>query len=191
MKPKHSPALMTGAMAAFIVAAALFPTGWTGGGLMTLQARGRTAPVDPNDVTFRLFQLLDDTHDGKLSDFCIIADTFKDKDSAKPDEELQHVLLIDYNKNLNFGKLNIHVRTLSKLAPDQLKTYSPKAIYGFGGDDSEKFLKSGPGPFGQSGDLYLRATADRPLSSTPITDEARKAYDFYLTQYVLPALQKK
>lgn len=156
-----------------------------------VQAREKSSPVDPNDVTSRLFQLLDDSHDGKLTDFYVLADLYKDKNSSKPDAELQHVLLVDYDKDRNFGKLNLHVRTLDKLDPEQLKTYTPKQVYDFGDDDTEKFVKSDPGPLGRTGDMYLRATANHPLRDTPITDEARKAYDFYLTQYVIPALQKK
>ncbi|MHB8654399.1 MAG: hypothetical protein ACYDA9_11010 [Terriglobia bacterium] len=156
-----------------------------------VQAREKNSPVDPNDVTSRLFQLLDDSHDGKLTDFYVLADLYKDKNSSKPGEELQHVLLVDYDKDRNFGKLNLHVRTLDKLDPEQLKTYTPKQVYDFGDDDTEKFVKSDPGPLGRTGDMYLRATVNHPLRDTPITDEARKAYDFYLTQYVIPALQKK
>lgn len=156
-----------------------------------LSAREKNSPADPNDVTARLFQLLDDSHDGKLTDFYLLADLYKDKDSTNPDEELQHVLHLDYDKDRNFGKLSLHVRSMTKLAPEQLKTYSPKQIFDFGDEDTEKFVKSDPGQFGRTGDMYLRATADRPLRDTPISDEARKAYDFYLTQYVIPALQKK
>ncbi|HEV2352403.1 MAG TPA: hypothetical protein VG028_21415 [Terriglobia bacterium] len=154
-------------------------------------AKEKPAPVDPNDPTVRLFQLLDETRDGKLSDFYVLADVYKDKTSANPEAEFQHVLSVDYDKNRSFGKLNIHVRTLDKLAPEQLKTYTAKQIYDFGDDDSEKFVKSEPGPLGRQGDMYLRATADRPLNDTPITDDVRKAYEFYITQYIIPALQKK
>lgn len=156
-----------------------------------VNAREKNSQVDPNDVTLRLFQLLDDSHDGKLADFYVLADIYKDKDSSNPDEELQHVLLVDYDKDRNFGKLNLHVRSLTKLAPEQLKTYTPKQIYNFGDEDTEKFVKSDPGQLGRTGDMYLRATADRPPMDTPISDEVRKAYEFYLTQYVIPALQKK
>jgi hypothetical protein len=154
-----------------------------------LIAKDKTLSVDSNDVTLRLYQLLDDSHDGKLTDFYVLADVFKDP--GKPDEELQHVLFVDYDKNRNYGKLKLHVRCLSKLAPDQLKTYTPKQIYDFGAEDTEKFVKSDAGQLGRTGDMYLRATADRPPASTPVTDEARKQYEFYLTQYVIPALQKK
>ncbi|HLY59322.1 MAG TPA: hypothetical protein VKV95_01005 [Terriglobia bacterium] len=161
-------------------------------GLRTLAgAKDRSQSVDPNDVTSRLFQLLDDTHNGKLSDFCILADLYKDKTSSNPDAELQHVLRVDYDKDRSFGKLTIHVRTMDKLAPEQLKTYSPKQIYDFGDDDSEKFVKSEAGPLGRPGDMYLRATADHPVADTPVTDEARRAYETYVTQYIIPALQKK
>ena len=156
-------------------------------------ARERNSQFDPNDVTARLFQLLDDSHDGKLADFYVLADLYKDKDkdSSTPNEELQHVLRVDYDKERNFGKLSLHVRTLTKLAPDQLKTYTPKQIYDFGDEDTEKFVKSDAGELGRRGDMYLRATANRPPADTPISDEVRKAYEFYLTQYVIPALQKK
>lgn len=156
-----------------------------------VSAREKNSQVDSNDVTFRLFQLLDDLHEGKLADFYLLADIYKNKDSSNPEEELQHVLHLDYDKDRNFGKLNLHVRSLTKLAPEQLKTYTPKQIYDFGDEDTEKFVKSDPGQLGRAGDMYLRATADRPLRDTPISDEARKAYEFYLTQYLIPALRKK
>jgi hypothetical protein len=156
-----------------------------------LRAKDKPLPVDPNDPTARLFQLLDDTHDGKLADFYILADVYKDKNSSAPDHELQHVLRVDYDKNRAYGRLNIHIRTLDKLGPEQLKTYTPKQIYDFGDDDSEKFVKTDPGPFGRPGDMYLRDTAERPLADTPITDDARKEYETYITQYIIPALQKK
>ena len=154
----------------------------------TLFAKDRSVQVDPSDATYRLYQLLDDSHDGKLADFYVLADVYKDANSG---EEFQHVLLVDYDKNRSFGKLNLHVRSLAKLAPEQLKIYSPKQIYGFGDEDTEKFVKGDPGQLGRSGDMYLRATADRPPSSVPVTDEARREYETYLTQYVIPALQKK
>jgi hypothetical protein len=156
-----------------------------------VSAREKNSQVDSNDVTLRLFQLLDDSHEGKLADFYLLADIYKNKDSSNPDEELQHVLHLDYDKDRNFGKLNLHVRSLTKLAPEQVKTYTPKQIYDFGDEDTEKFVKSDPGQLGRTGDMYLRATADRPLRDTPISDEARKAYEFYLTQYLIPALQKE
>lgn len=159
-------------------------------GLQTLAgAKEKPVPVDPNDATVRLFQLLDDTRGGKLSDFYVLTDPYKDP--SDPDKELQHVLRVDYDKNRAFGKLNIHVRTMDKLGPQQLKTYTTKQIYDFGEYDSEKFVKSVPGPLGQAGDVYLRTIGDGPLTDTPITDEIRKSYDLFVNQYIIPALQKK
>src|SRR5437016_8653839 len=123
-----------------------------------VRAKEKTPPGDPNDVTSRLFQSLDETHNGKLTDYFVLADIYKDKDSKDPNQEFQHILLVDYDKNRNFGKLNVHLRSVGKLDPDQLKTYTLKQIYDFGVDDLEKFVKSEPGQFGRTGDLYLRAT---------------------------------
>jgi hypothetical protein len=182
-KSESSSRLLTTGITVFLLAVC--------GAQRRVGAREKTSPVDPNDVTARVFQILDDSHDGKMTDFYLLADIYKDKESSNPDEELQHVLHLDYDKDRNFGKLNLHVRSLTKLAPEQLKTYTPKQIFDFGDEDTEKFVKSDPGQLGRTGDMYLRATADHPLRDTPISDEARKAYDFYLTQYVIPALQKK
>jgi hypothetical protein len=154
-------------------------------------AKDKPVPVDPNDATVRLFQLLDESHGGKLSDFYILADLYKDKNSSNPGQELQHVLSVDYDKNRGFGRLNIHIRSLDKLGPEQLKTYTAKQIFDFGDYDLEKFVKSVPGPLGQVGDVYLLAGADHPLQDTPITDEVRKEYDLFVTQFIIPALQKK
>jgi len=160
-------------------------------GLRTMaRAKDKPVPVDPNDATVRLFQLLDSSHDGKLSDFYILADLYKDKTSSDPNHELQHVLSVDYDKGRGFGKLNIHVRTLDKLGPEQLKTYTAKQIFDFGDYDSEKFVKSVAGPLGQLGDVFLQATADHPLQDTPITDDVRREYDLFVNQFIIPALQK-
>lgn len=156
-----------------------------------LPAKDKTQPIDPNDLTARLYQLLDDTHNGKLTDFFVLADIYKDKDSKDPTQEFQHILLVDYDKNRNFGKLNMHVRSVGKLDPDQLKTYTLKQIYDFGVDDLEKFVKTEPGQFGRTGDLYLHSTSDLPIATAPITEDTRKAYELYVSQYILPALQKK
>jgi len=139
----------------------------------------------------RLFQLLDETRNGKLTDFLLLADIYKEKDSKEPNQEFQHILLVDYDKNRNFGKLNLHVRSVGKLDPDQLKSYTLKQIYDFGLDDLEKFVKTEPGQFGRTGDLYLRSTNEMPISTAPITEDTRKAYEIYLSQYIIPALQKK
>ncbi len=152
-------------------------------------AREKNRSSDPNDPTARLFELLDNSYEGKLPDFYVLADTLKNANS--PDEELQHVLRLQYDKNRAFGRLTLHVRTLKKMEPEQLKTYTAKQIYEFGEEDSEKFAKSDAGPLGKTGDMYLRANGDRPLARAPITDEARKTYEQFLTQYLIPALQKK
>lgn len=153
-------------------------------------AKEKVTPVSPDDPTLRLYQLLDTQYGGKLDDLCIIADVFKDP--KKADHELQHILKVDYEKNRVFGKLRIYVRTIDKLTPDQLKTYTPKQIYDYAESDSEKFSKTDPGSFGRTGDNYFRPVSEGgPLGTAPITDEARSAYERYLTSFVLPALQKK
>ncbi|HEV2175693.1 MAG TPA: hypothetical protein VGW33_00590 [Terriglobia bacterium] len=146
-------------------------------------------PVDPNDSTYRLFQLLDDSHEGKLDDFCVLADDYPDPDH--PNQTYQHVLRADYDKNRAFGKLTLYVRAVSKMTPDQLAMYTPKQAFDFGETDLEKYVKTNPGPLGIEGDLYLRSGTDTPLESVPITDDIRKKYDDFVNLYLLPALQKK
>ncbi|MBZ5543050.1 MAG: hypothetical protein LAO07_05145 [Acidobacteriia bacterium] len=155
----------------------------------SLRAKDKTPPIDPNDPTLRLYQLLDDTRGGKLADFYLIADVYKNPDNT--DEDLQHILRVEYDKAHVFGKLNIYVRSISKIQPEQMKIYTAKEFYDFGLSDLEKFVKTEPGPFGKPADMYLRAGNDRPLATAPITDEVRKAYESFLTQYLSPALQKK
>jgi hypothetical protein len=139
-----------------------------------------------NDTTSSLFQLLDDTYGGKLEEY-VLADVYADPASG---EELRHVLRLDYDKSRAFGRLNLYVRGVGKMTPQQLSSYTPKQIYDFGEIDLEKFIKSAPGPFGQPGDLYLRSSDAGPLTRAPITDEARKQYDDLVTQYLIPALEK-
>lgn len=152
-----------------------------------LHAKKKTPAVNPNDPTYKLYALLDSTRNGKLEEFYFLADEFKD--SAHPDTIWQHVVMADYNKNLFFGRFKMTVRAISKPTPDQLKVYTVKALYDFG-SDSEKFAKINPGPFGEDGDLYMVATGDRPLKSAPITPQVQAAYEKYVTQYLLPALEK-
>jgi len=145
--------------------------------------------VSPDDPTLRLYALLDSSYGGKLGDFCILADVYKDPN--QPDEEFRHVLRVEYGKNRAFGRLTLYVRSVGKMTETQLTTYTPKQIYDFGETDLEKFVKTDPGPFGGAGDLYLRSGPDSPLASAPITEEAKKSYDTWVTQFLLPALQKK
>src|SRR4051812_23026779 len=62
-----------------------------------------------NGPTARLFEYLDSEHGGKLDNFYLLADLFKD--ASKPEDQLRHVLRVDYDKNRGFGKLNIYVRS--------------------------------------------------------------------------------
>ena len=153
-------------------------------------AKEKAPAVSPDDPTLRLYQLLDAQYGGKLDDFCVLGDVFNDP--KKPDHPEQHILRVEYDKNSVFGKLRIYVRIVDKLTPDQLKTYTPKQIYDFADTDSEKFTKTDPGSFGKSGDIYfLPSSEGGPLASTPVTDEARATYERYVTNFILPALQKK
>jgi hypothetical protein len=169
--------------------AILFLAGLSGIAAPILAAKDKTPPVDSNDATLRLYQLLDNSRGGKLSGFFVVADVYKDPSS--PDEELQHVLRAEYDKDRGFAKLNLYVRSVGKIGPEQMKMYTPKELYDFGNSDQEKFMKTDPGQFGRSGDNYMRAQGDGPLASAPITDDVRKAYDFFVSQHLLPALQKK
>lgn len=155
----------------------------------SLYAKHRADPSAPDDATTQLFQLLDSSHDGKLQDFYLLGDLYKDP--SKPDDEYRHVLRVEYDKSRGFGKLNLWVRSVGKMTPQQLQTYTPKQIYDFAETDQEKYVKTTVSTFGGSGDLYLRADGEGPLATSSITDDVRKSYDLFLTQYVLPALRKK
>ena len=152
-------------------------------------AKEKTPTVSPDDLTLRFFQLLDTSYGGKLSEFYLVGDVYKDPNI--PDKELQHILKAEYDKDRLFGRFRLYVRSVDKLTPGQLKDYTPKQIYEFGELDVEKFTKTDPGPFGKTGDVYFRATPDGPLATAPITDEVRKKYETYITQWLLPALEKK
>lgn len=153
--------------------------------ILEAKEKNHTAGSDP--VTVRLFDLLNNSYEGKLADFYVLGDIYKDP--ANPGQELQHVFLAQYEKNRSFGKFDLHVRSVAKMTPEQMKTYSLKQIYDFGQDDTEKFMKTDPGVLGSSGDVYLRAEGNTALATSPVTDEVRKAYDNYLTQYLIPALK--
>ncbi len=154
-----------------------------------LLAKHKSPNAGASQVTERLFQLLDTSYGGKLDDWYLLGEVYKNP--SKPEEELQHVYRLDYEKGRAFGKLRIYVRSVSKVQPEQLKTYTPKMIYEFGVADLEKFVKTGPGPFGETGDLYLRSADDRPLATAPITEDAQKTYEKIVSDELLPALQKK
>jgi hypothetical protein len=155
-----------------------------------LAAKEKVQQVSPDDPTYRLYQFLDSSNGGKLADLYLLADVFKDP--KKSDQEDQHVLKVEYDKDHAFGKLRIYVRTVDRPSPDQLKTYTPKQIYDFAEVDSEKFTKTDPGNFGKTGDIYFHPVSEGgPLATAPVTDEARSQYEHYITDYILPALQKK
>lgn len=176
----------TGLLLAAIGALVLILPGLSSAPGVVLFARKKKSVVPANDPTARLFNLLDKSHDGKLKDFYVLADVYQDP--ARPGE-WQHILLVNYDKSLYFGRLKIVVRSISKPTPAQLKTYTVKQMYDFG-SDSEEFEKIAAGPLGQTGDLFLRAKGDMPLVSVPITADAQTAYEKYLTQYLIPALEK-
>jgi hypothetical protein len=152
-------------------------------------AKEKAPAISPDDLTLRLYQLLDTSYAGKLSDFYVIGDVYKDPKT--PDKEVQHIFKAEYEKVRTFGKFRLYVRTVDKLTPGQLRDYTPQQIYEFGNEDVEKFTKTDPGPFGKTGDLYLQPTPEGPLATAPITDEVRKKYEAYITQWLLPALEKK
>ena len=152
-------------------------------------AKEKPAAVSPDDVTLRLFQLLDSSYGGKLADFYLVGDVYKDPKNA--DKELQHVFKAEYDKDRAFGRLRIYIRIVDKLSPGQLKDYTPKQIYEFADADMEKFTKTDPGPLGRTGDLYFQATENSPLATAPISEDARKEYEACVSQWLMPALEKK
>ena len=159
-----------------------------GGGCLGAKEKG--SQIGPNDATVRLYSLLDSKYSGKLEGYYVLADVVNDP--KNPGQAQQHVLLVEYNKDRAFGKLNIHVRTVAQLSPEQLKTYNPKQIYEFAESDSAKFTKTDPGPFGKPGDLYFEPTSSGgALATVTSTPEVQAQYDHFVTQYLLPALEKK
>jgi hypothetical protein len=157
--------------------------------LPALSAKEKAAYVDPNDPTLRFFQLADSSKGGKVTELYVVAGVYRDP--ARPNEEDQQILKVDYDKAKVFGKLQIVVRSVGKIDSEQIKVYSPKDFFGFGLSDQIKFIKTEAGPFGKPGDMYLQSMPDRPLSSSPITDEVRRSYETLVTEHLLPALEKK
>jgi hypothetical protein len=155
-----------------------------------LAAKDKTPPVGPDDPTLRLYNLLDSKYNGKLEGFCVLADTFSDP--KNPGQTQQHVLRVQYSKDRSFGKLLIYVRTVGQLSPEQLKSYNPAQIYDFGETDAAKFTKTDPGSFGRSGDVYFQPTSEGgPLATASVTPDVETQYEHFVTQYILPALEKK
>jgi hypothetical protein len=144
--------------------------------------------VSANDATAKLYKLLDDSFGGKL-DLYLLADIYSDP--SNPGQEYQRVIRVVYNKDLFFGRFTIHVRSVGKMDPAQLATYSPQAVFNFGGRDTQEFEKINPGPFGTTGDLFLEAVDDRPLAASPITDDVQQEYEMLMTKYILPAVEKQ
>lgn len=150
--------------------------------------KGKSSPASSDDPTYQFFQWLDNNHNGQLSDYCVVADTYSDP--SQPNATLQHVLRVDYDNKRFFGRFRIYVRGVTKLTAGQLKEYTPDQLYGFGSDVA-KFEKITPGPFGLTGDVYFLASGGRELAPAPITEEVKQEYDFFLTRFIRPALEKK
>lgn len=167
-------------LATISLLAVIMPSAW---------ARRKHHAVSPDDPTYMVYQLLNDSYGGKLSNYYLLANVYTDPQNPK--NQLQHVIRVDYNKSRFFGRFRIDVRSVGKLTPAQLKTYNIKQIYQFGQSDEAAFEKINPGPLGGTGDLYLKATSDGPLAPAPITDQARQEYDMLITKYILPALKKQ
>lgn len=143
--------------------------------------------VPANDVTSHLYQIADQSLQGKFS-FYLLAGTYPDP--AKAGAQLQRVLRVVYDKDLYFGRFAIHIRTVSKLTPDQLIAYTPEEIFNYGNADTEEFEKINPGRFGRTGDLYLASSNGGPLATAPITPDVQSEYEKLVTDYVLPEVEK-
>ena len=158
------------------------------GGALPLKKKRKSEKFSSNDATGRLFNILNSSFGGKLEIY-LLADIYADP--AHPSVQYQRVLDVTYDESLYFGRFTIHVRSVGKMNPQQLIVYTPKQIFDFGNRDTQEFEKINPGPFGATGDLYLRATDDNPPSSAQITDEVRQQYETILNQYIMPAVQKE
>ena len=183
MNKRALPIISTGALLTILL---------LGGSIVSrLGAKDKSLPpVSSDDPTLRLFDLLNSKFNGKLDDFFLIADTFTDP--AKQGQSEQHILRVEYDKTRTFGKLRIYVRNVDQLTPEQLKAYSPKDIFGFAESESEKFTKTDPGSLGRPGDMFLQPTSQGgPLGASPVTDEIQAKYARYVTQYIIPTLEKK
>src|SRR5208283_4715821 len=155
-----------------------------------LGAKEKSSQVSSDDPTYRLYSLLDSKYNGKLEDFFLLADVVNDP--KNPGQPQQHILRVDYSKDRGFGKLNIHMRTVGQVTPDQLKAYTPKQIFEFAESDTAKFTKTDPGGFGKPGDVYIMPVSDGgAMASASVTSEVQALYQHLVTDYILPALEKK
>ena len=153
------------------------------------QGKDKPLVVTADDPTYRLFQLIDTTRGGKLADFYVVVDLYRNPQN--PQEEFQRVARVVYDKDRAFGRLTVFMRSVAKMDPAQLRIYNPKEIYDFAESDMEKYTKTDAGPFGGKGDVYFHATDSGALSTVPINDEVQTTYATLLTQYILPALGRK
>ncbi|MGH9403629.1 MAG: hypothetical protein ACRD2P_16180 [Terriglobia bacterium] len=162
---------------------------YAAGPLQALPRRHKSKEIaSANDPTSRLYQMADQSLDGKFS-FYLLANVYTDP--SNPDSQYQRVLRVVYNKDLYFGRFAIHVRSVAKLTPQQLATYTPENIFNYATTDTAEFEKINPGSFGKTGDLYLAAADDHPLASAPITQDIQAEYEMLVTNYVLPAVEKQ
>ena len=184
MRTNRAPSRV-GPQEVIAVLVAIICSGFSGA---NLQAKDKKSEVDPNDCTCRLFQFLDESRGGKLDEFYALGDVYQDPKSG---EEFHHVFKVEYDKSKAFGKLKVYVRAVGKMNAQQLSTYTPQQIYDFGESDLEKFVRTDCGAYGKTGDIHLQPNEDGALATVVITEEARKRYDGFLCEYILPALQKK
>lgn len=143
--------------------------------------------VAANDITSRVYQLANQSLQGKFS-FYLLAGLRTDP--SQPGAQLQRVLRVVYDKDLYFGRFAIHVRSVSKLTPDQLAAYTPEDIFNYGNADAQEFEKINPGRFGRTGDLYLASSNGGPLATASITPDVESEYEKLVTDYVLPEVEK-
>ena len=150
----------------------------------------KSGSVSANDATARLFDVLNTSDGGKLTDFYVLGDVYSDP--SNPNDQYQRVLKVDYNKDYYFGRLVIHARSVAKMTPEQMAIYTPAQIYSFGGRDGQVFDKTNPGSFGsETGDLYLTPGPNGPLRSSEVDDSVSQEYNMLVSQYILSAVQKQ
>ena len=170
-----------------VAVASLIASGGTPAGAFPRKHKHKES-APGNDPTSRLYQTLDESQGGKLNLY-MLADVYTDP--SHPGQQYQRILYVVYNKDLYFGRLTIHVRSVSKLTPEHLSTYTPEQVFNYAANDTAEFEKIDPGPFGKTGDLYLAATEGHPLAAAPITEDVQQQYDMLLTDYILPSVEKQ